>query len=233
MLESEYLLKLLRFTEATFDTETDPADKCENYRQQNYIQRMLQQAESYKRMVKTTTNGFGAVVNREEFWQLDKTPTEETKAKWRKEVNRTHSMHEKAELERTQKDPAFREKRSQECKQKLSGLDVDYAKHHRLKDIWYGFLPLFLLVIYGVIAFVIWSFSSPKFNYDGGTMFFMIIGMLFIGFLTIGLTGILISSLKKSKSIEESNRKELAYLEKRIREFENAAENVTENEKNA
>ena len=233
MLESEYLLKLLRFAEAMFDAETDPADKCENYRQQNYIQRMLQQAESYKRMVKTTTNGYGAVVKREEFWQLDKTPTEETKRKWRKEVQRTFELHEKAELERAQKDPDFREKRIQECKKKISELDVDYAKHNRLKDLWYGVGPGTAALLIAVVAFVVWTFFSPRWDYNDGSMFFALLFLAILLIMAYALIFILYTARKKSKSIERSNREDVAYQEKRIQEFENAAENVEEEEKNA
>ena len=231
MLESEYLLKLLRFTEVIFDTETDPADKCENYRQQNYIQRMLQQAESYKRMVKTTTNSFGAVVNREEFWQLDKTPTEETKKKWRKEVQRTFELHEKAELERAQKDPDFREKRIQECEKKISQLDVDYAKHNRLKDLWYGVGPGTAALLIASVAFMVWTFFSPRWNYSEGSMFYMLLLLAIVLILACALIFNLYTARKKSKSIERGNREDVAYLEKRIREFKNAAAAVLESEK--
>ena len=142
-------------------------------------------------------------------------------------------LHEKAELERAQKDPDFREKRIQECKKKISELDVDYAKHNRLKDLWYGVGPGAVALLIAVVAFVVWTFFSPRWDYNDGSMFFVLLLLAILLIIAYAIIFNLYTARKKSKSIERSNREDVAYQEKRIQEFENAAENVEEEEKNA
>lgn len=333
MLESEYLLKLLRFAEAMFDAETDPVDKDKNYVRQNIICNKLLGAESYKRMVKTTTNGYGAVVSREEYWQLDKAPTEETKAKWRKEISRTYELSDKTEVEIARQDPVYRENKIQECKKKLVGIDVNYVKHNLWSRIWimplagillmllldlmmstlYGrgfrafdweFLiyiienegwdaiymdsywfdgwdilyfcnmivlfvvtyvvvpllyfvdigalkwkiakivsdrPILTIIIFDAVCIIPILFSPFRNNWvlEGIEKFTMPLlaacGFVLVAVIVLWLVPALLIFyvLDPIRKRESENKNEVAYLEKRIQEFENAAENVEEEEKNA
>ncbi|MBQ9930200.1 MAG: hypothetical protein IJO72_05425 [Oscillospiraceae bacterium] len=125
--EGGNLIGLLTFAEQYFTAKTPDADKLKNYQLQNYFHRELSDARSYKRMVSTTTNGYGAVLERKEYWQLDLTPTQSALALRQKEITRTCELADKLEAEMATKDPATRQKLLREWTRELNSIDLSYS----------------------------------------------------------------------------------------------------------
>lgn len=75
--EGDTLIDLLEFTINYFNDSLEFKYKIGVYDVIITIEELLCKAKSYKRMISTTTNGYGAVTNRYEYWEVDKTLTAE------------------------------------------------------------------------------------------------------------------------------------------------------------
>lgn len=84
--ECDNLIDLLTFAVRLANDETDPDDVFISYDNMIFLTRHAARAVSYKAMVRTTTNGYGAVTDRHEYWDLDKGLTEEAKDSREKNV---------------------------------------------------------------------------------------------------------------------------------------------------
>lgn len=124
--EGDNLIELLRFAEKYFTNETPLTVKRENYRLQNRFQSKLIDATSYKRMVSTTTNGYGAVVSRREYWEVDKSFTESAKAARNKDVSRTCALYDKVESEMAKSDPKIQARLLEEWRSELNSIDTSF-----------------------------------------------------------------------------------------------------------
>lgn len=77
--ECDNLIDLLTFAVRQANEDTDPDDLVIAYDNMIFLTRHAARAVSYKAMVRTTTNGYGAVTDRHEYWDVDKCLTDEAK----------------------------------------------------------------------------------------------------------------------------------------------------------
>ena len=73
--EGGNLIKLLEFCSEYFSEDVPVTLRATIYENIIFYHEKLCAAKSYKRMVSTTTNGYGAVTNRREYWEEDISPT--------------------------------------------------------------------------------------------------------------------------------------------------------------
>ena len=109
---------------------------------------------------------------------------------------------------------------------------MDYSKNNAGSELG---CSIWLLGI-AIVMFVVPKYLIFFTDFDDIDIFAQLVSCasLIIGFaMIIAFVGVLIAQSKKLKVTEGNNRSRVAYLEKRIQEFENAAENVEEEEKNA
>ena len=84
--ECDYLIELLDYVSTLFDEDADKETTKNIYENIIYFESHVLFARSYKRMVSTTTNGYGAVIKREEYWEVDKCLTDDAKRIRRKAI---------------------------------------------------------------------------------------------------------------------------------------------------
>jgi len=77
--ETGHLVDLLKYAENQFNADTDAQTKINVYNNIAFLVRAPKDCCSFKPMVETTTNGYGAVVGRTEYWEVDKTLTDTAK----------------------------------------------------------------------------------------------------------------------------------------------------------
>lgn len=70
--EGDNLIKLLEFCIDNFVDEVSVTQRALIYRNIIFMLGKLAESKSYKRMVSTTRNGYGAVLNRHEYWDVDR-----------------------------------------------------------------------------------------------------------------------------------------------------------------
>lgn len=75
--ECDNLISLLLFSADLFNDKTESSDIITTYENAIFLNTHVMFGCSFKRMVSTTTNGYGAVTNRKEYWELDKNLTKE------------------------------------------------------------------------------------------------------------------------------------------------------------
>ena len=106
--EGDNLIELLKFATKYFNKSTSAVVKRKNYILQNFMHRKLYNACSYKRMVSTTTNGYGAVISRREYWEVDRSLTASAKEARNREINKTCQMSDQLAEEAAKEDPTIR-----------------------------------------------------------------------------------------------------------------------------
>lgn len=84
--EGSNLIKLMLYCEKAFNDQTRPEARKNVYSNMIFIHKELIGAQSWKRMVKTTTNGYGAVISRREYWADSKNLTQEAINLRRKDI---------------------------------------------------------------------------------------------------------------------------------------------------
>lgn len=77
--ETGYLVDLLKYAENQFNEDTDDQTKINVYNNIAFLVRAPKECCSFKPMVETTTNGYGAVIGRTEYWVVDETLTDRAK----------------------------------------------------------------------------------------------------------------------------------------------------------
>ena len=107
--EANNLVSLLIFASEYFTDKTPLSEKRENYLLQNKIHNNLVDAWSFKRMVSTTRNGYGAVISKSEYWALDTSLSPEAKAYHNKRINETCKLFDKVEIEMAKSDPKLKQ----------------------------------------------------------------------------------------------------------------------------
>lgn len=75
--EGDNLINLLEFCIENFNDKVDVVSKASIYRDIIFFNEQLCKGKSYKRMISTTTNGYGAVLDKHEYWDEDKALTKE------------------------------------------------------------------------------------------------------------------------------------------------------------
>lgn len=205
--EGSNLIELLNYLEQFFSDVVPLASQRENYRLQKFFHSKLINGQSYVRMVETTTNGYGAVTNRREYWEESKSPTAEAKNYRRKEMNRLQNLFDAVEKKMAAKDPKVRQKLVAQWTKERDGLDLNPKAQ---SGCWVvGFLVLglggFYLALGGVIYDEIWQWCAG------------IIGAIFVG------SGLIGWGIEKSKAKQraEQNRARYNYLDKKINELKN------------
>lgn len=123
--ETDTLIELWEFCIKQFTDDVPVTLRATVFNNIVYCNEQLCSAQSYKRMVSTTTNGYGAVVSRREYWDNDKSLTDNEKESRRK---KNEEYKEKVE----QAFEADGEKRSVSelltlAKQHLDDKDAAYA----------------------------------------------------------------------------------------------------------
>lgn len=97
--ECDCLVDLLKFCEEQFNDTTLPKTKENVYANIAYLTRAPKDQVSYKAMVSTTTNGYGAVVSRSEYYTIDHYLTDSAKAYRENEAKTYDAKKEKAIVE--------------------------------------------------------------------------------------------------------------------------------------
>lgn len=177
--EGDNLIELLCFAEEYFTDATPLAQKRENYKLRNYFQRKLIGATSFKRMVRTTTNGYGAVTSRREYWEVDKKLSNAAQNARNDDVTRTCALYDKVESEMAKSDPATRDRMLAEWKKQLNAIDTSY----RFPGAW-----IFVIILFGALAYG--SFAIAPAWFSGFEWFGTVFGILFaifaVGAVVIG-----------------------------------------------
>lgn len=202
--EGDNLNSLLDFATEYFTDKTPLQDKRENYRLQNFFQGKLINATSYKRMVETTTNGYGAVTNRREYWDVDKTLSASAKAARNKDMTRTCELYDKIENQMAKSDPKTRERMLREWNNELNSIDTSYKMSGG--DIF----GIVLFTGLGLGAFAV----APNW-FEGVEWLGSILGIAcFVGAIIGGCY-----AHKKAKSTQEANQARADRLSKKIHEI--------------
>ncbi len=117
--ECDNLIDLLLFAANLFNDETEKDDIITTYENIIFLNSHAIFGRSFKRMVSTTTNGYGAVTDRREYWELDKVLTDAT---IRKENNKKYKQKIVALVPEYQ-DTLDKENKKKELEQKISTLN--------------------------------------------------------------------------------------------------------------
>lgn len=197
--EGNNLVALLIFASIYFSDKTPLADKRDNYQLQNRFHRSLVNAASFKRMVSTTTNGYGAVVSKSEYWACDTELTEQAKAYHNKRINETCALYDKIEVEMAKSDP----KTKQEMIRKWTAQRDALPSTFKLEV---G--P----TVFGAICAVIAFFSIVVFDLG-------IFGIIFGAVLAIVGVIVFIGGLVLSKNKLDENLETIARINNKIKEF--------------
>lgn len=75
--ECDNLIELIQFAEGYINDNTPKETVKTMFENLIFLEKHLIRGRSYKRMVKTTTNGYGAVTDKKEYWDYDKNLTSE------------------------------------------------------------------------------------------------------------------------------------------------------------
>lgn len=202
LTEGDNIVALLRFSEGYFNEKTPAINKRENYGLQNKIQIELRDAKSYKRMVSTTTNGYGAVTSRHEYWEVDRELTAESWNIRNQEAIRTCKLYDDAETEMAKEDPATRDRLAKQWRKELDQLELT------LKIGTGNFIGMAIFVILGIIALAICS------NLDVLWMGIALL-ILFIGCGCIGF----FSAVSKAKKDLANNKAMAVRLNKKLNDL--------------
>ena len=108
--EGSNLLRLLEYADIHYEKNISLKVRYDNYCLQLKIQKEMLNACSFKRMVSTTTNGYGAVISRSEYWEKDQEPTAQAKELRRARIRRLQKEIDDIMLELAQNDAGFRDK---------------------------------------------------------------------------------------------------------------------------
>ena len=208
--EGSNLVELLHFMEQFFSDAVPLEVQQENYRLQNLFHSKLINGQSYVRMVSTTTNGYGAVIGRREYWQASKSPTAEAKSYRRKEMNRLQSELEGLAKKMAAADPVVLEKQLAAWIEERDRLDLNPKPANS------GFAIVFLLfgAVFSYLAFS----GILGYGRDVETIKTLlgIIGVIGLGGGSIGW----FLEKKKANEIAESNRARYNQLTQKINEYE-------------
>ena len=199
--EGNNLVDLLIFASTYFTDKTPLADKRACYLQQNIIHRSLVNACSFKRMVSTTTNGYGAVINRREYWELDQTLTSEAKAYHNRRISETCRLYDDTEVEMAKTDVRTREKLVQEWTRQRNAISTGFR-----------------LPTGGIIATTMCAVATGIFYYlssfSGAEIFSLIFAVIFL-ILTIVF---MVIAIAQASTKRKQNLAEIARLNKKIKE---------------
>jgi hypothetical protein len=155
-------------------------------------------------MVSTTTNGYGAVTSRREYWEVDKTLSDEAKRIRDKAIKASCALYDKTEAEMAKSDPKTRERMLREWESELRSIDTSYKLTGGC---------IFAIVLWAVFA--ICSFTIVPGWCVGFEWFGTVLG---IGF-GIGAIACARSAHKNAKSTQETNVAKADRLRKKIREI--------------
>ena len=123
--ESGLLVDLLKFCTTLFNDMTIPKTKENIYSNMAYFTTVPSDQVSYKAMVSTTTNGYGAVINKQEYYEIDRYLTDGAKQARAKQAAEYTAKEQEAIQEGKQKKIDDYWKQHAEEKEKLvSELDA-------------------------------------------------------------------------------------------------------------
>lgn len=202
--EGDSLLDLLTLCEEHFNKETPLTDKRENYRLQNFFQTKLVNATSYTRIVETTTNGYGAVTNKREYWKVDKTLSANAKAVRNKDINRTVALFDAVEVQIAKSDPQKRDKMLRAWRAERDSLDLSC----RITGGWiFGTVFCSIIAICAFIFMPDWCRGFEWFAYVSGAIFVVLAGIT------------LLTGYGKAVETQEQNKATYERLSKKIKEI--------------
>lgn len=125
--EADNLIALMRFCIKQFNETTRLEDQKYAYSNIAFFHKELINAQSWNRMVSTTTNGYGATISRREYWDKSKSLTDAAKTSRDREI--TECEAKIAELDRKIKE---RDERERAEKARLA----QEAKLRRIEEYW-------------------------------------------------------------------------------------------------
>lgn len=133
--EGDILIKLMYFCEEQFNDNTEPADKKALYGNIAFIHEELSKGQSYNRMVSTTTNGYGAVTNRYEYWENSRCLTDEAVKSRRNTINKCRELEKKYEKEAEAKAKAEKEEEERLAREEAQKkIDAYWEEHKEEKE---------------------------------------------------------------------------------------------------
>lgn len=127
--ECDALISLLEFASRWIDDKTEKESIINLYNNLIHFQTHALSSKSFVRMVSTTTNGYGAVTERKEYWENDKVLTDSAVSNRRKKIA---SYEEK--LARLVPEEGEKLK----IKQQIQTLEARYTIEKNKKDTAYG-----------------------------------------------------------------------------------------------
>lgn len=127
--ECDALISLLEFASHWIDDKTEKESIINLYNNLIHFQTHALSSKSFVRMVSTTTNGYGAVTERKEYWENDKVLTDSAVSNRRKKIA---SYEEK--LARLVPEEGEKLK----IKQQIQTLEARYTIEKNKKDTAYG-----------------------------------------------------------------------------------------------
>lgn len=197
LTESSALMALLEVMTEQFSDKTPVAIRVENYRLQKLIASTAVNAQSYKLMEYTTTNEYGAVINRRTQWENDTSLTDSARAFW-------NQIADRADVEITKANPNDRDRMIRQWQFEKKSISTTFVPH-----IGWIIATLFA----GALAYITFTYLPdllPR-KYD---FIFTIFGIFFVGMAVVALAFALI----KGKSTYDDNMERLARLDRKIRQ---------------
>lgn len=203
--ESMQLVYLLDFVTGIFADTTPSSDKISNYTLQKTILSKLVGAIGYKRMVSTTTNGYGAVIKREEYWQADVSLSSS-------DIASIKDRMDSVDIQMAKVDTATRERLLAQWKKEREELTMPLWN---IGDLW-GFLGTF-----GVVAAVCVALRFLVNFLMDADMALSYIDLIWVALFAIVEISTIVSVIKEKKEIRAANTAKTMRLNKKIREVSN------------
>ena len=195
--ECSALSVLLEQIATYFSDDIRPVVKAENYRLRKLIASTVVNAQSFKLMEYTTTNEYGAVINKRTQWENDCSLSDSSKAFW-------NQIADQADVEITKTDPNEKDRMIKQWEYQKKSISTTFSPHIG----W-----LIGTVFAGVLAFITFTYLPdllPK-RYD---FIFTIFGLFFAGIAVIALA----FSLIRGKATYDQNLEQIARLDRKIRQ---------------
>lgn len=194
--ECDNLINLLLFAGSLFNDETANKEIITTYENAIFLNTHVIGGESYVRMVSTTTNGYGAVTDRREYWKADKDLTSDAK-KIRVEKNKQYKQKIRERIPEYQK----KEDDKKELEENISYLyseiyRIDEEKKKRTSCLGVG---AFLVGIGILMLIVCISLSMPT----------AWVYLLCIALIVIGLIYFVKAPSREDVKYGDARRKEL------------------------
>ena len=197
--EANNLVALLIFASTYFTDKTPLAEQRENYLLQNKIHCNLVNATSYKRMVSTTRNGYGAVISRSEYWAVDTSLTEDAKAYHNKRINETCKLFDDIEVAMAKSDPKTRQEMIRKWTAERDAIPTGFKL---------GCGPTGFLIVCAIVV----AFCAMVDMDEYSTIFGVIFGIA-------GVIGLIIG-IAQGKKTQEDNLATIERINRKIRELD-------------